>query len=103
MLHVRLGWPARSSVPPSLKSFWASRDGLAASEQAAALHCGELARHARGSVSSEQYQLPVFEREALRGGEEVRITRIEVKASAVADVTEVFGDSAVPWLAETIG
>jgi hypothetical protein len=87
-----------------LESFWASRDALAASEQAEALQCGELARRARGPVTSEQYQLPVFEREALlHGGEEVRITRIEVKPSAVADVIEVFADSAVPWLAETTG
>ena len=87
-----------------LESFWASRDALAASEQAEALQCGELARRARGSVTSEQYQLPVFEREALlHGGEEVRLTRIEVKPSAIADVIEVFGDSAVPRLAEATG
>ena len=87
-----------------LESFWASRDALAASEQAEALQCGQLARRARRPVTSEQYQLPVFEREALlHGGEEVRITRIEVKPSAVADVIEVFGDSAVPRLAEATG
>jgi quinol monooxygenase YgiN len=87
-----------------LESFWASQHALAASEQAAALVRGELARRAGGSVTCERYQVPVFEREALlHGGEEVRLTRIEVKPSAVADVIEVFGDSAVPWLAETDG
>jgi heme-degrading monooxygenase HmoA len=87
-----------------LESFWASRDALAASEQAEAPQYRELARRAQGSVTSEQYQLPVFERAALLdGGEEVRLTRIEVKPSAVADVIEVFGDSAVPELAEATG
>ena len=87
-----------------LESFWASHHALAASEQAAALVRGELARRAGGSVTCERYQLPVFEREVLlHGGEEVRLTRIEVKPSAVTDVIEVFADSAVPWLAETAG
>jgi hypothetical protein len=55
-------------------------------------------------VTCEQYQIPIFEREVLlHGGEEVRLTRIGVKPSAVTDVIEVFGDSAVPWLAETDG
>jgi hypothetical protein len=94
----------RESGVAVLESFWASRDAQAASEHAAALWSGELARRTGGSATSEQYQLPVFEREALlQGGEEVRLTRIEVKPSAVTDVIEAFGDSAVPWLAETAG
>jgi hypothetical protein len=57
-----------------------------------------------GSVTYERYQILVFEREVLlHGGQEVRLTRIEVKPSAVTDVIEVFADSAVPWLAETDG
>jgi len=62
-----------------LESFWASRDALAASEQAEALQCGELARRARGSVTSEQYQLPVFEREA--GGNRWFPRRVAVRQS----------------------
>ena len=55
-------------------------------------------------MTVERYRIPVFEREAtLRGGEGVRLTRIEVKPSAVADVIEAFGDSAVPDLAEAAG
>jgi hypothetical protein len=114
-LHEREVRPAAESRPGSLglsllaspeaggavlESFLASRDALAASEQAEALQCGELAWRARGSVTSERYQLSVFEREALlHGGEEVRLARIAVKPSTVADLIEVFGDSAVPWLA----
>ena len=95
---------SRESGAVVLESFWASRDELEASEQAAALTRTELAQRAGGPVISEQYQVSVFEREALlHGGEEVRLTRIEVKPSAVADVIEVFGDSAVPGLAETDG
>lgn len=87
-----------------LESFWASPDALAASEQAAALARSELAWLAGGSVICERYQVPVFEGEALLdGGEEVRLTRIEVKPSAVTDVIEVFADSAVPSLAESSG
>ena len=87
-----------------LESFWASLHALEASEQPAVPLPGELVRRARGSVTVERYRVPVFEREAtLRGGKGVRLTRIEVKPSAVADVIEAFGDSAVPDLAETAG
>jgi hypothetical protein len=65
---------------------------------------GELARRSGGSETCERYQVPVFAQEALlHGGDEARLTRIEVKPSAVADVIEVFGDSAVPGLTETPG
>jgi hypothetical protein len=85
-----------------LESFWASPHALEASEQTAAPLRGELARRARGSVTAERYQILVFEQAASpRGGEGARLTRIEVKPSAAEDVIEAFGDSAVPWLAET--
>jgi heme-degrading monooxygenase HmoA len=87
-----------------LESFWASHHALQASEQTAAPLRGELARRARGSVTVERYRILVFERDApLHSGEGVRLTRIEVKPSAVEEVIEAFGDSAVPWLAETPG
>lgn len=86
-----------------LESFWASEHALVASEQAAASIRGELARLATGPVTDEQYRIAVFEREALGGGGAVRLTRMEAKPSAVDDVIEVFGDSAVPWLAESPG
>ena len=55
-------------------------------------------------MTAGRYRILVFEREApLRGGQGVRLTRIEVKPSAAADVIEAFGDSAVPDLAETPG
>ena len=86
------------------ENLWASRNALEASEEVAVPLRGEMARQARGSVTPAQYQIPVFEQEArLRGGERGRLTRIEVKRSAVTDVIEAFGDSAVPQLAETPG
>ncbi len=87
-----------------LESFWASDNALYAGEQATAAVRDQLARRAGGSVTVERYGVPVFEQEApLGGGEGVRLTRIEVKPSAIDDVIEAFGDSAVPLLAETPG
>ena len=85
-----------------LESFWASDHALRAAEKAAAAVRGELARRAGGPVTVQEYRVAVFEREApLHGGEGVRLTRIEVKPSAVDDVIEAFGDSAVPLARRT--
>lgn len=85
-----------------LESFWASHGALQVGDRTTAPLRGELAR--RAPVTVEEYQVSVFEREApLHGGEAARLTRIDVKPSAVDDVVEVFGDSAVPWLAESPG
>ena len=86
-----------------LESFWASHDVLRASEQAAAALRGELAQRAGKPVPVEEYMVPVFERELVSGGEAARLTRIEVTRSAVDDVIETFGDTAVPYLGETSG
>ncbi len=87
-----------------LESFWVSHDALLDSEQAVAPLRGEIARRAGGTVTAERYRIPVFEREApLRGGEGVRLTRMEAERSAFEDAIEAFGDTAVPWLAETTG
>ena len=86
------------------ESFWVSQHALVASEDTAASVRDELARQAGNSAADEQYRIEVFERDApLQGGEAIRLTRIAVEPSAVDDVVEVFGDSAVPWLAETPG
>ena len=47
--------------------------------------------------------MPSSSERLLRGGEGVRLTRIEVNPSAADDVIEAFGDSAVPLLAEHPG
>ncbi len=87
-----------------LESFWASERALRAAEGAAASIDGELKRRAGGSVIAERYRVGVFELDvALRGQQSARLTRMEVEPSAVEDVIEAFGDTVVPWLAETSG
>ncbi len=63
---------------------------------------GELARRVERPVRAEDYQVAIFEREG-PPGEAVRLTRMEVKSAGVADVVDVYGDTAVPWLADTPG
>ena len=87
-----------------VESFWATQDTLLMSAQTDALVRGELARRVKQPVTAEDYEVPVFEREApLRGREAVQLTRVEVKPPGVLDVIEVYGDTAVPRLAGTPG
>jgi hypothetical protein len=59
---------------------------------------------AAGTVSVERYQVPVFEAEApVRSGAGLRLTRMDFERGAVEDSVEAYGDTAVPWLAETDG
>ena len=102
-----LGLSLLASAEPRvavLELFWATHGALLESrEQMAALR-GELARRAGGPVTDEQHRVPVFERDRpLRGGEAVRLTRMEIRPTAVEDVIEVYGDTVVPRLAESPG
>ena len=57
-----------------------------------------------GTVCVERYRVPVFEREApLDTGAGLRLTRMDVEGSRVEDAVAGYGDTAVPWLAETAG
>ena len=86
------------------ESFWATHDAVYLSEETEARCRGELARRIGRPVTAEDYQVPVFERQGpLAGGEAARLTRIEVKPAGVQDVIDVFGDTAVPRLAESPG
>jgi len=87
-----------------LESLWASEDAMAASEH----HLGPTRRaaveRAAGTVSVERYQVPVFELEApVHGGAGLRLTRMDFEPAAVEDAVEAYGDTAVPWLADTDG
>ena len=89
-----------------VESFWATHDHelVWAAGKTEALVRAELARRIGRPVTPEDYQVTVFEREAsLRSGEAVRLTWLEVKPMGVADVVDVFGDTAVPRLAGTPG
>lgn len=107
--HGSLGLSLLAGQEPGVaivESFWATHEHelvWAAGETEARVR-GELARRIRRPVTAEDYQIPVFEREApLRSGEAVRLTRMQVKPQGVADAADVFGDTAVPWLADTPG
>jgi hypothetical protein len=84
------------------ESFWATHEALWLSEKTEAVFRGELARRVRRPVKAEDYQVAVFEREG-PPGEAVRLMRMQVKPAGVADVVDVYGDTAVPWLADTVG
>ena len=107
--HGSLGLSLLAGQEPGVaivESFWATHEHelvWAAGETEARVR-GELARRIRRPVTAEDYQVPVFERGApLRSGEAVRLTRMQVKPPGAADVADVFGDTAVPWLADTPG
>lgn len=87
-----------------LESYWASDDAMRASEH----HLGPTRRaameRAAGTVCVERYQVPVFELEApVRGGAGLRLTRMDLEPASVEDAVEAYGDTAVPWLADTRG
>jgi hypothetical protein len=87
-----------------LESYWASDNAMTASEH----HLGPTRRaameRAAGTVSVERYQVPVFELEVpAHGGAGLRLTRMDFGPAAVEDAVEAYGDTAVPWLADTEG
>ena len=87
-----------------LESFWASHDMLLDSERIVAPSRREAVRRATGTVAVERYRVPIFELEGpMTGGSGVRLTRMDVDRLRVEDAVEVFGDTAVPWLADTEG
>ena len=87
-----------------LESFWASDNAMAASEHQVSPGRRQAVERAAGTVSVERYQVPVFELEApVRSGAGLRLTRMDIAPAAVEDAVEAYGDTAVPWLAETEG
>ena len=87
-----------------LESFWASDAAMIASEHHLGPTRREAVERAAGTVCVERYQVPVFELEApVRGGAGLRLTRMDFEPAAVEDAVEVYGDTAVPWLADTEG
>jgi quinol monooxygenase YgiN len=87
-----------------IESFWASSDAMAASERTVMPNRREAVKRAAGTVAVERFEVPVFELEApVRSGAGMRLTRMDVEPSQVEDAVEGYGDTAVPWLAETKG
>jgi hypothetical protein len=86
------------------ESCWASDEALLASEQVPSLGQSDVLRQAAGTATDERYQLPVFEQEGkLPPAARLRLTRMDIEPSAVADAVEAYGDTAVSWLADTDG
>jgi hypothetical protein len=89
------------------ESFWASDGALVESEDVIAASLREAGQRAGGTVTRERYEVLVFEREApLRAGQGVRVTRMNAgpsKRSKIEDAVTWYGDTAVPWLADTSG
>jgi quinol monooxygenase YgiN len=87
-----------------LETFWVSGEALRLGEHIVAPGQDEAVRRVTGTLTVERYAVPVFEREGpVRADAGVRLTRMDVEPLGVDDAVEVFGDTAVPWLAETEG
>jgi hypothetical protein len=87
-----------------LETFWASDDTLRAGERTIAPSKDEAVRRATGTITVEHFAVPVFEQDAPAAtGAGVRMTGIDVPPSRIEDAIEVFGDTTVPWLADTKG
>jgi hypothetical protein len=88
-------------------SVWASGEAMSASDETEAPLRAELAKRSGTPVTVWDYQIPVsviFDYAVLLGGgQEVRLTRIQVKPSQVDDVIVVAGDEVVPSLSEAPG
>jgi hypothetical protein len=102
-----LGWSLHLNSDLGLAMFetlWVSDDALQAGEHVIAASRDEAVPHAAGTLTSERYAVPVFEQEApVAAGAGVRLTRVDVAPSKIEDAIEVFGDTTVPWLADTKG
>jgi heme-degrading monooxygenase HmoA len=87
-----------------LESFWASDNAMAASEHAVMPNRRETIKRVAGTVSVERYEVPIFELGGpMHPGAGLRLTRMDVEPSQVDDAVEGYGDTAVPWLAESQG
>jgi hypothetical protein len=87
-----------------LKAFWASGDATREAEHVVASSRDEAVRRGAGTLTVGRYAVPVFEREGpVRADACARLTLMDAEPSGVDDAVEVFGDTAVPWLAGTDG
>ena len=84
------------------ESFWATQEALWLSRETDRELRGELARRVQRPVTANDYQVAVFERER-PPGQAIRLTWMKVKPAGVPDLVHVYGDTAVPQLADTPG
>ena len=89
-----------------LESFWATEELLQQNENRGWPDFRDVLRAATGTISVERYRVPVFEWEwegPLPPGAGLRLTWADIEPSKADDAIEVYGDTVVPWLAETEG
>jgi Mn2+/Fe2+ NRAMP family transporter len=87
-----------------LESFWESGKAMQSAKVIDELNRYDAIRQAGDAIRTEDYELATFEQQdVLRAGAAVQLTRLDMQPSAIADAVEVFGDTVVPWLAETDG
>jgi heme-degrading monooxygenase HmoA/limonene-1,2-epoxide hydrolase len=85
-------------------SYWDSLDSMTASEQAVQVSRKELAERLHGSVTVEQYEVPVFVRRSRpQPGAGVRIGRFDCAPAGIDSVIEEFRNTSVPALMDMSG
>ncbi|MBO0786146.1 MAG: ester cyclase [Actinobacteria bacterium] len=87
-----------------IASYWESVDAMTASEQAVQVSRKELTELMKGTVTVEQYEVPVFVRRSRpRPGAGTRLVRIECSPPRIDAVIEEFRNSGVPALMDMPG
>jgi predicted ester cyclase/quinol monooxygenase YgiN len=87
-----------------IASYWDSVDAMTASEQAVQVARKEITGLMKGTVTVEQYEVPVFVRRSRpSAGAGTRIVRIECSPPGVDAVIDEFRNTGVPGLMEMTG
>jgi heme-degrading monooxygenase HmoA len=87
-----------------IATYWDSADAMAASERAVEVPRKEVAELMGGTVSSEQYEVPIFIRQSRPGpGAGVRLTRIDDNPGRTSEHIEEFRLRAAPALLDMPG
>ena len=82
-------------------SYWDSADAMAASEQAVQVPRKEITELVKGTVTVEQYEVPVFMRRSRpMSGAGVRMVRLDADPSRLDQAIEEFRNTGIPELME---
>jgi heme-degrading monooxygenase HmoA/predicted ester cyclase len=85
-------------------SYWDSLDAMTASEQAVEVSRKEIIERLHGTVTVQQYEVPVFVRRTHpREGAWVRFSRLDCAPAGIDAVIEEFRHTNVPALLDTAG
>jgi len=85
-------------------SYWDSLDSMTASERAVQVSRKEVADRLHGTVTVEQYEVPVFVRRSRpQAGAGVRISRVDCAPASIDSIIEEFRNTVVPALMDMSG